>query len=131
VPVKEVYLYPLRREERRPRAGAPAVAGPPARAPVSAPPRRPTPQDWADEEFGAVALGDARLHERLLTLARDFYTRPQANVPQACGTRARTKAAYRFSSTRTTMNAYSRAIRRRRRSAWRASAAWRCRTPPA
>ena len=96
VPVKAVYLYPLRREDRRPRCPARAVAGPPARARVSAPPRRPGPQDWADEEFGAVALGDARLHQRLLTLARDFYTRPQANVPQACGARARTKAAYRF-----------------------------------
>jgi hypothetical protein len=96
VPVKAVYLYPLRRADRRPCGRARAVAGPPAPARISAPPPRPAPQDWADEELGAVVLGDARLHQRLLTLARDFYTRPQANVPQACGTRARTKAAYRF-----------------------------------
>jgi len=107
VPVKEVYLYPLRREDRCPggRARRP-TEGPPARARVAPPPRRPAPQDWADEEFGAVALGDARLHQRLVTLARDFYARPQANVPQACGTRARTKAAYRFfEHAHVTMNA--------------------------
>ncbi len=34
--------------------------------------------------------------QRLQTLARDFYARPQANIPQACGTRAKTKAAYLF-----------------------------------
>lgn len=54
------------------------------------------PADWAEQEFGAVELPDARLRQRLLTLARDFYARPTANVPQACGSRARTKAAYRF-----------------------------------
>jgi hypothetical protein len=101
--VKAVYLYPLRPAERRRRArgDAAAAAPPPAAraARASAPPRppeSPAPGDWAAEEFGAVALGDARLHQRLLTVARDFYARPQANVPQACGTRARTKAAYRF-----------------------------------
>jgi hypothetical protein len=41
-------------------------------------------------------LGDARLRQRLLTLARDRYARPEANLPQACQTRAKTKAAYRF-----------------------------------
>ena len=96
VSVKAVYLYPLRREDRRPHARAHAAVGPPVRPRAGARPRRTAAQDWADEEFGTVALGDARLHQRLRTLARDFYTRPQANVPQACGTRARTKAAYRF-----------------------------------
>lgn len=54
------------------------------------------PQDWAEEEFGACALPDARLQARLLSLARDFYARPCANVAQACTSRAKTKAAYRF-----------------------------------
>ena len=31
-----------------------------------------------------------------MELARDWYARPQANIPQACATRARTKAAYRL-----------------------------------
>jgi Domain of unknown function (DUF4338)/Transposase Tn5 dimerisation domain/Transposase DNA-binding len=57
-------------------------------------PRVPA-RDWAEEEFGGCAL-DARLQGRLLTLARDFYARPTANVPQACSSRAKTKAAYRF-----------------------------------
>jgi hypothetical protein len=52
--------------------------------------------DWVEHEFGAVNLPDARLRQRLFTLARDFYARPTANVPQACGSRAGTKAAYRF-----------------------------------
>jgi hypothetical protein len=58
---------------------------------------RPPPADWAEEEFGAAKLGDARLVQRLCQLARDFYARPQGNLPQRCaGHRARTKAAYRF-----------------------------------
>lgn len=52
--------------------------------------------DWAQEEFGAAKLVDERLNRRLLTLARDFYERPQANLPQACQSRAKTRAAYRF-----------------------------------
>lgn len=31
-----------------------------------------------------------------MILARDFYDRPQANIAQACQSRAKTKAAYRF-----------------------------------
>lgn len=58
--------------------------------------------DWAEEEFGGAQLGDQRLNERLLVLARDFYARPQAQIPQACESRARTKAAYRFLAHRET-----------------------------
>jgi hypothetical protein len=36
------------------------------------------------------------MNKRLLSLAQAFYARPQANIPQACQTRAETKAAYRF-----------------------------------
>lgn len=55
------------------------------------------PQDWAEEEFSQAPLGDQRLRKRLFVLARDFYARPQSNVPQSCdGDRAKTKAAYRF-----------------------------------
>lgn len=55
-----------------------------------------TPVDWAEQEFGGCALPDARLQDRLLTLARDFYARPTANITQACSSRAKAKAAYRF-----------------------------------
>lgn len=53
-------------------------------------------RDWAEEEFGEAALGDQRLEKRLLTIARDFYAFPQSNIPQACRSRAKAKAAYRF-----------------------------------
>src|SRR6202011_2442738 len=33
---------------------------------------------------------------RLLDLAGAFFAKPQANIPQACGTPAAVKAAYRF-----------------------------------
>ncbi len=87
VPIKDVYVYPLHKEAR-------------ARLTVASPPRQAVPckaaVDWADEELGASELGDQRRVTRLLTIARDFYARPQASVPQACQSRAKTKAAYRF-----------------------------------
>jgi len=64
--------------------------------PVQPSPAHVIPLDWAEEEFGGCALPDARLQTRLLSLARDFYARPTAHVAQACGSRAKTKAAYRF-----------------------------------
>jgi hypothetical protein len=82
-PVKRVLVYPLQEQAREELGGCPP-------SPV------PVPRDWAEAEFGGAALGDRRLKQRLLTLARDFYARPQANLPQACRTRARAKAAYRF-----------------------------------
>jgi len=51
---------------------------------------------WAEQELGAADFGDRRLSQRLVAIADDFYSRPQASVPQACQSRARTKAAYRF-----------------------------------
>lgn len=64
-------------------------------APDPSPPS-PAPLDWAEQEFGGCELPDARLQTRLLSLARDFYARPTASLPQACSSRAKTKAAYRF-----------------------------------
>lgn len=81
-PVKAVYVYPLCRHWRARLGG---------RAPSAS-----APGDWADQEFGAVELGDRRLTQRLRALARDVYAQPQAQLPQACGTRAKTKAAYRL-----------------------------------
>jgi hypothetical protein len=81
--VKRVFVYPLHAQAREQLGGGPPA--PPA-----------PPADWAEEEFGGARLGDARLRQRLLTLARDFYAQPQARLPQACQSRAKTKAAYRF-----------------------------------
>jgi hypothetical protein len=61
-------------------------------------------KDWAEVELGGAKLGDQRLNERLVVLARDFGARPQAQIPQACQSRAKTKAAYRFlANEKTTM----------------------------
>lgn len=81
VPVKDVYLYPL-----RPAAREQLCAG--------SPPGEVT--DWAEREFGTADLGDQRLVRRLVEVGRDFYARPQADIPEASQSRARTKAAYRL-----------------------------------
>jgi hypothetical protein len=86
--IKRIFVYPLDRQARE-RLCEGAMT---ERIAVS--PRRH--EDWAEAEFGSVDLGDRRLNRRLLEIARDFYARPQAQIPQACQTRARTKAAYRF-----------------------------------
>jgi len=94
---QKIYLvYPLQKDFRavlQQLPERPRLAPLPPR-PAAPPP--PPPSDWAQEEFGRAALGEARLTRRLCTLARDFYARPQAALPQACGSRAKTKAAYRF-----------------------------------
>jgi len=82
VPVKDVYLYPLRPDARE----LLCAGGAPAQVCT----------DWAEQEFGAAALGDRRLVRRLVEVGRDFYARPQANIPEASQSRARTKAAYRL-----------------------------------
>lgn len=90
-PIKDVYVYPLQRDARkelcvepqpkpiRCRSGEVGVA-----------------EDWAEEELGEAEIGDRRLSKRLVSIGQAFYARPQANIPQACQTRAETKAAYRF-----------------------------------
>jgi hypothetical protein len=69
--------------------------------------RRPAPgaRHWAEEEFGTVRLFDERLKERLYRIASDFYTSPQAAIPEACGSKARTMGAYRlFQNSKVTMD---------------------------
>ena len=56
----------------------------------------PGPAQWAQEEFAHAQLPDQRLVARLITMATDFAQQPTATLPQACGSWAKTKAAYRF-----------------------------------
>jgi hypothetical protein len=84
--IKDIYLYPLRPDFQEVLCDGNVRPTPKLREPV----------DWADEEFGMADLGDRRRVNRLLTITRDFYASPRANVPQACESRAKTKAAYRF-----------------------------------
>lgn len=90
--IKDIYLYPLCTRWRKRLCVEPPQ-------PVAAPaPERYA--DWAEHECARAQLGDARLTERLIGLARDFYGKPQAQIPQLCGSRAKAKAAYRFFSHR-------------------------------
>jgi len=91
VPVKDVYLFPLRKDARRVLCDEPMSS-----VMKSEPKEGKGVEDWAEEEFGAADLGDKRLTNRLVSLVRDFYARPQASIPQACQSRTKTKAAYRF-----------------------------------
>ena len=85
--IKDIYLYPL--DNRFREILCEGMGIPPGKdSPVTA--------DWAEEEFGQAKLGDKRLRQRLILIARDFCARPRADVPEACGSRAKTKAAYRF-----------------------------------
>jgi len=90
-PVKDVYVYPLQRNVRK------VLCVEPQCKPIQHPLRQvEVGQDWAEEELGEVDLGDQRLNKRLVSIAQAFYARPQANIPQACQTRAEVKATYRF-----------------------------------
>lgn len=103
LPVKDIYLYPLCGQWRERMCQEPLGAQ--AKG-LERQAKRAPPSDWAEQEFGAAPLGDARLRGRLIGLGRDFYAKPRAQIPQACGTRAKTKAAYRFfDHERTTMDA--------------------------
>ena len=89
--VKDIYLYRLHPQACQLLTTAPTQPEPPV------PVRSVLPAaDWAEEEFGGLRLGDRRLEKRAVLLARDLGARPQAQIPQACQTRARTQAAYRF-----------------------------------
>jgi uncharacterized protein DUF4338/transposase Tn5 family protein/transposase-like protein len=90
-PRKEVYVYPLQRNARQVLCLEPPP--PPIRRRSE---EAAGAQDWAEEEWGGVDLGDRRLNQRVRRIAKAFYARPQASIPQACQTRAEAKATYRF-----------------------------------
>jgi hypothetical protein len=87
---KHVLVYPLQRNWRQ-------VLRAPLELPRTGPSARTrAPADWAEEEFGECRL-NARLVQRLLTVARHFFARPMANIPEACGGDVtKTQATYRF-----------------------------------
>ncbi len=91
LPVKDIYVYPLHPEARKTLCGVDF----PDKIQCSSEKEIPA-QDWPEEELAQADLGDRRLEKRLVSILRDFYARPQANIPQACQTRAKTKATYRF-----------------------------------
>jgi hypothetical protein len=58
----------------------------------------PSPQRWAEQEFGGAQLGDRRRSDRLEKIVARFVAQPTASIPKACGSWKDTKAAYRFFS---------------------------------
>ena len=86
---KHVFVYPLRRNWRK------LLTAPLELARLMPSVRTQPPADWAQEEFGRCRLG-ARLTQRLMTIARDFWGRPLANIPEACENTTKMNAAYRF-----------------------------------
>jgi hypothetical protein len=87
---KRVLVYPLQRNARK-------ILSAPLHWPRLVPSARaPLPADWAEEEFGRCRLS-ARVTQRVITVARDFYARPQATIPHACnGDTARINGVYRL-----------------------------------
>src|SRR5574342_362239 len=60
--------------------------------------RLPADTHWAVQEFADAELGDPRRMQRLVELATALAQHPTASLPEACGTGAMLKAAYRFFS---------------------------------
>ena len=88
---KDIWLYPLRQDWRQILCAEPWIG-------LGQRSRAADPADWVEDEFGTITIFDSRLKKRLFQMVRDFYKQPQAPIPQACGSLARTKAAYRFFS---------------------------------
>ncbi len=86
---KDILLYPLRQDWRQILCAEPHVR-------LGQSPRAEDPANWVEDEFGTIEFYDPRLKRRLFSMVRDFYSQPQAPIPQACGSHASTKAAYRF-----------------------------------
>ena len=56
----------------------------------------PEAANWAVTEFADADLGDLRRTQRLIQLAHALAQNPGAALPEACGSSAMLKAAYRF-----------------------------------
>ena len=52
-------------------------------------------ESWAVTEFAEAELGDARRTQRVIRVATALAQHPDAGLPEACGSRADLKAAYR------------------------------------
>ena len=88
---KHVLVYPLQRNWRK-------ILTAPLELPRLMPSKRTrAPLDWAQEEFGRCRLS-VRLTGRLMGIARDFWARPMAGIPEACESVTKMQAAYRFLS---------------------------------
>ena len=53
-------------------------------------------RSWAEVELGQARLGDVRRTRRLIQIAEQRLQRPDASLPESCGSWAGTKALYRL-----------------------------------
>lgn len=53
-------------------------------------------QQWTEQEFEGLDLGDARLNRRAKKLVERLAAKPMASIPEACDSWSETCAAYRF-----------------------------------
>lgn len=86
---KKIFLYRLSQKWQKVLCTEPPIG-------LATVPRVQAPANWAEQEFGTIRLYDGRLKQRLYKIAQDFYGAPEANIPQACGSKAGTMGAYRF-----------------------------------
>ena len=95
---KSIWIKPLTPDWREELKAEPTTSrlAPLRRPPPTLPQSLPPAAHWAEEEFRGADFGDRRLTQRLITLARDFGDAAEALIPEACGTRAKIRAAYRF-----------------------------------
>jgi hypothetical protein len=56
-------------------------------------------ENWLKDELSYIELGDKRLNQRFGKLLRQLSQMPCSSIPEACGSKAATKAAYRFFDT--------------------------------
>lgn len=53
-------------------------------------------QQWTEQEFVGLDLGDARLNRKAKKLVERLAAKPTASIPEACDSWSETRAAYRF-----------------------------------
>jgi len=53
-------------------------------------------ENWVEEEFRGIELGDRRLEKRFYRMGEQLSARPEAYINQACEDWKDAKAAYRF-----------------------------------
>jgi hypothetical protein len=87
---KQILLRPLREDFRS------VLAAKPPKPPVPVYYTECDARAWTEIEFGGAELGDRRLNPRLETMAAAFFAKPTAGIPEACGSVAAVRAAYRF-----------------------------------
>ena len=98
-PIKSIYMYSLTKNFKEILCNTPEgqeTSNHPGQQQLSTNKKAAKPKDWVEQELSQVTFKDKRTNDRLLTITRDIYARPQANIPQACGTPAKIKATYRF-----------------------------------